>query len=441
MTTLQVSPKGRRLHYAWVVLVSGMALASLQAMVRQSFGVFIDPLVDQFGWSRGDISLAYAISFVGAVAASLGLGSLTERIGARRIMLLGIAGISTGLMLTATVSTLWQLYLYYGLIFGGLGFLLNVVIPVAVTRWFGKGVGLALGLMWASVGIGGIMGPVAFRWFITNMGWRTTFFTAGLVIGAAMLLALLLFRSQPQDKGITAYGDDSETGQTKPVEAATAPSLPHLANFGLIRRTGVFWRLINIHLLGCLGHSVLLAHVVAIAIHKGVPGLVAAGILSTSAGTSTISRFIIPMLAEKLGGRRTLAIAFVLQASPIPFLLLASEVWHFYAIAFLFGLGYGAEMPAYPIINRQYWGSTAPLNSIYSWQLAGAMTGMAIGGYLGGVLFDISGTYTWSIMVAFVFTATGLVPILTLPHHHHGVILERAPRAVAPVTATIQDPD
>jgi MFS family permease len=98
-------------------------------------------------------------------------------------------------------------------------------------------------------------------------------------------------------------------------------------------------------------------------------------------------------------------------------------------------------MPSFPIINRQYWGSLAPLNAIYSWQLAGAMTGMAVGGYLGGVLFDISGAYTWSIMLAFVFTATGLVPILTLPHHRPGVILASAPPAVAPVAAAIQDPE
>ncbi|MDP6347218.1 MAG: MFS transporter, partial [Dehalococcoidia bacterium] len=125
MDATQPQPRGRWRHYAWVVLVSGMALSGLQAMVRQSFGVFIDPLVDQFGWSRGDISLAYSVSFVGAVAASLGLGSMTERIGPRRMVLLGIAGISTGLMLTATITTLWQLYLYYGLVFGGTGFLLN----------------------------------------------------------------------------------------------------------------------------------------------------------------------------------------------------------------------------------------------------------------------------------------------------------------------------
>ena len=440
MNATQPQPRGRWRHYAWVVLVSGMALSGLQAMVRQSFGVFIDPLVDQFGWSRGDISLAYSVSFVGAVAASLGLGSLTERIGPRRMVLLGIAGISTGLMLTATITTLWQLYLYYGLVFGGTGFLLNVVIPVAITRWFSKGMGVALGLQWASLGVGGIVGPVAFRWFITNMGWRTTFFVAGLVLGAIMLLALFFFRSRPQDMGIAAYGDEPGPGQTRAVETSTAPSLAHLANFGLIRRTGVFWRLINIHLLGCVGHSVLLAHIVAIAIFRGVPGIMAAGILSTSAGTSTFSRFVTPILAEKLGGRRTLAIAFTLQASPIPFLLLATDVWHFYTIAFFFGLGYGAEMPSFPIINRQYWGSLAPLNAIYSWQLAGAMTGMAIGGYLGGVLFDISGAYTWSIMLAFVFTATGLVPILTLPRHRHGVILEGAPTpSLEPVPLTDAD--
>ncbi len=139
-----------------------MALGGLQAMVRQSFGVFIDPLVEQYGWSRGDISLAYSVSFVGAVVASLGLRPLLERIlGIRRMLLLSIAGITGGLMLTGTASTLWQLYLYYGLFFGCLGFLLNIVMPVAITRWFGKGMGVALGFLWASLGMGGVLGG---RW-------------------------------------------------------------------------------------------------------------------------------------------------------------------------------------------------------------------------------------------------------------------------------------
>ena len=172
-----------------------------------------------------------------------------------------------------------------------------------------------------------------------------------------------------------------------------------------------------------MGHAILLAHIVSIAILKGIPELKAAAVLGIISATSTISRFGFPILVEKLGAKKTLALAFVMQAVPIPFLFLAADPWGFYIVAFFFGLGMGGEMPCFPIINRQYWGSMSPLNVIYAWEMAGALIGMAIGGWLGGVLYDLTGTCSLSIVTAFLFTIAGLAPILALPRHRSGVIL------------------
>jgi MFS family permease len=125
-------------HYAWVVLICSMVLILILATIRQSFGVFIEPLVADHGWSRGAVSLAYSILFVSAAASSLGLAPFCERNGTRRALLLGVAGFCAGVVLLGTATTLWQLYLYYGLLCGGLTFLINIIIPVAVTRWFAR---------------------------------------------------------------------------------------------------------------------------------------------------------------------------------------------------------------------------------------------------------------------------------------------------------------
>ena len=116
-----------------------MVLIVILATIRQSFGVFIGPLVADHGWSRGAVSVAYAILFVSAAASSLGLAPFCERSGSRRTLLLSVASFCTGVVLLGSGTTLWQLYLYYGLLYGGLTFLINIIIPVAVTRWFARG--------------------------------------------------------------------------------------------------------------------------------------------------------------------------------------------------------------------------------------------------------------------------------------------------------------
>jgi hypothetical protein len=96
-------------------------------------------------------------------------------------------------------------------------------------------------------------------------------------------------------------------------------------------------------------------------------------------------------------------------------LLSATDLLSFYSFAFLFGLGYGGEMVGFPIFNRQYYGADAPLNTIYSYQMAGAMLGMAVGGWGAGALFDLTGAYTWGIMASMGGGFLGLSSALMLP--------------------------
>ena len=158
----------------------------------------------------------------------------------------------------------------------------------------------------------------------------------------------------------------------------------------------------GIHHVGCVAHPIILAHVVSMATFKGIPGVEAAGVLATIAGTSVISRFAFSVMADRLGGRITLTLALLGQTLPVIILFFATEAWVFYLFAVVFGLSYGGEMVGFPIINKQLFGSKAPLSSIYSFQMVGGGTGMALGGWLGGGLFDMTGDYTWSLLTSLV---------------------------------------
>jgi MFS family permease len=150
---------------------------------------------------------------------------------------------------------------------------------------------------------------------------------------------------------------------------------------------------------------------------RGVSAIEAAAVLSTIAGVSAVSRFVFSIATERFGGRACLTVAMFGQSTSILILLFANEAWMFYGFAVIFGICYGGEMVGFPIINRKLFGAGAPLGSIYSFQMVGASTGMALGGWLGGALFDASGAYTAAILVAAAIGYIGVPLSLWLPRH------------------------
>ncbi|MEE8471869.1 MAG: MFS transporter, partial [Dehalococcoidia bacterium] len=181
---LPAAGKIKGIHYAWIILASVMILSALRSGLRLSFGVFIDPLMDDFGWSRGSISLAYTIAFLTAAPMTLVIGWLGDAIGARRTLIISALILTVGMLLTATIQEPWQFQLYYGVILGGLGTsAFNVLLPVLLTRWFTTKLGLATALMWSAVGFGPVVFPPLFRWAIDTAGWPMTFTVIGLGSG------------------------------------------------------------------------------------------------------------------------------------------------------------------------------------------------------------------------------------------------------------------
>ena len=408
-----------RLHYAWVILAAACVLSIVSRADSASFAVFIDPLVEQFGWKRGDISFAYALAFLAGVPATVAMGWLGDRYGARTMMIGSSIVIATGTVLLGTIKELWHFYVYYGLFVGSLGnAAFMVLLPVVLTRWFHRHMGLALGIYWAGFGIGPMIFAPLFRWLIETRGWEWTFTVIGIVIGGLLLAFSALIRSSPHEKGLSAYGAETASeAQRVPAATAVAP-----ANLREVLTERPVWLLMGIHHLGCTGHAIILAHIVSMATFRGVSGIEAAGVLSTIAGVSIFSRFAFSLLTERFGGRGVLTMAVIGQAASVLILLFASEAWTFYLFAVIFAFFYGGEMVGFPIINRQLFGDKAPLGSIFSFQMLGASTGMALGGWLGGVLYDASGAYTWAIVASAATSFLGLPLALYLPRHRKFVV-------------------
>ncbi len=400
------------LHYAWIVLGAACVLSIAARADSAAFAVFVEPLVALFGWSRGDISFAYSLAFLLGLPATIAMGWLGDRFGARPLMLAASVLISVGTVLLGTITELWQFYLFYALFVGSMGHAaFTVLLPVILTRWFKSHMGVAIGIYWGALGSGPVLFAPLFSWLIETRGWEGAFTTIGVGLGLVLFAFSLLISSRPADKGLAAFGD--EAGD-RSVDAAAAP--PAVSLREILRQRPV-WYLMGIHHLGCAGHAVILAHGVSMAHIAGVPMIEAAGVLSVIAGFSAFSRFAFSILTDRFGGRACLTVAMLGQSTSILILLVATETWHFYAFAAVFGICYGGEMVGFPIINRHLFGANAPLGSIYSFQMVGASTGMALGGWLGGMLFDATGTYTAAIIAAAVIGYLGVPLSLWLPRH------------------------
>lgn len=413
------------LHYAWVILAAACVLSIVSRADSASFAVFVDPLVERFDWKRGDISLAYSLAFLCSMPAMLAFGWLGDRYGARALMIGASLMISAGTVLLGMIQDLWHLYVLYGVFVGAFGnAAFMVLLPVIVTRWFEKKMGLALGFYWAALGAGPAIFAPLFRWLIETRGWESAFMVLGVGFGVVLLLFSSLIRTRPAEMGLTAYGTEEAGNETKASAAGVAVSLRS------VLASRPVWLLTGCHHLGCAGHAVILAHGVSMATHHGIPGLQAAGVLSTIAGVSIVSRFTFSLLTERFGGRTILSLSIFGQSASILMLLFSTEAWHFYVFAVIFGICYGGEMVGFPIINRQMFGPKAPLSSIFSFEMIGASTGMALGGWIGGVLFDHSGNYTSAILVAAGIGFLALPLALWLPRH------KRRVAASAPVAST-----
>ncbi|MBM3343538.1 MAG: MFS transporter [Betaproteobacteria bacterium] len=217
--------KKYNLHYAWIVLVAAMVLNVVSRADQSSFGVFIDPLVDQFGWKRGDISFAYSLAFLIGLPAVALMGWAGDRYGARQLMVIASLFIGVGTVLLGTVKELWQFYLYYSLFVGSVGHAaFSVLLPVIMTRWFHRHMGVTLGLYWAAQGLGPVIFAPLFRWQIETQGWQNAFQTIGIVMGVILVVFSLFIFNAPKDKGLKPYGaEDIPEPQAGAAKAARPP--------------------------------------------------------------------------------------------------------------------------------------------------------------------------------------------------------------------------
>ena len=373
-------------HYAWVVVGTGTTLRVTANFVSQAFAVILVVLQQDFGWTVSAIVLAQVLRSVANALLSPVAGWAGDRYGARRSLLVAATLYVAGMLLLSTMTQLWQLYLYYSVVLGLAQALFAVNIPTTVAAWFKRKLGVAVGLQQSVGGMGASVTAPALAFLISLTGWQVAFWIIPAVGGVIIFSLLAFFHSDPADRGMRPLGADADDPDPVRPDPAAA-KLRSKVFLQHARRTRAFWNLPWIHYLGCVGHSIIIWHVVFFATTKGVSLPAAAWIVTLYTITSVSSRLFIPILADRWGAKTAMLVPYFLQGVTVLLLFWAESPWQFYVFAAFFGIGFGGEMSAFLIANRQYYGM-GPVRSIFGFQHLGSGMGMAVGGLIGGLIYD-----------------------------------------------------
>jgi MFS family permease len=392
----------KRLHYGWVMVLGAIGILIVQALTFYSFGIFIRPITEQYHWERGAFSVAMSLLLVVSGPLSMIAGRLSDRYGPRRLLTFSGLLAGVGFLLMSRISHLWQVYVVFGGVIAAGNSASVVPLTSTIPRWFARRRGLALGLTWTGIGLGGVTGALLTQWLIDAFDWRWAYVALGIANFVIFVPLAQLMKSDPSEMGLKPYG--AKDGTAEPEPATVAPS----ATFGGAVKSARFWMAgLSFFSLVFIG-QVLGAHLAPHAIDIGIPGTVAASFVSLYAATSLIGRNTCGLITDRAGTRWALLIGFVFITASTVWLLFAKSAWAFYVFSCLYGVGYGTVVPLQTLMPGELFGLRS-LGAISAAVMFIGAIGGAIGAPLAGAIFDATGRYQYAFCMCVGVAALAFV--------------------------------
>jgi len=405
MLTQQVpqSPRARpRFSYGYIVVGAALLITAMTFGAYNSFGIFFEPVLTEFGWTSTIISGGLSLSWIMQGVLGIVMGRLTDRFGPR--VVLTICGLLVGLgyLLMSQIGAVWQLYLFYGVIIGsGMG---ASWVPVVSTiaRWFAKRRSLMTGIVLSGVSIGTLIGaPVANR-LISAYDWRMSYIIMGGIVLVVVVLAAQFLRRDPTQARQKPYSG-SEGEKREPVSETRSLSLREAA------RTRQFW--LTSGMFFCFGFCVytIITHIVLHAIGLGISRDSAANILAAIGGISIVGRIVLGSAADRIGNKRVFIISFILISASLLWLVPAKELWGLYLFAAVFGFAFGGGVTAESPLVAGLFGLSSHGLILGVINLPGFAFGAAVGPLIGGYIFDMTNSHQLAFIVCAAMSVVGLI--------------------------------
>src|SRR5690606_29924668 len=330
-------------NYGWVIVAAGAVITCLAMGAMFALPVYLQPIAEETGWTRAGISGPMTAGVIVLGLAGRGRGTLSDRIGARPVVLMAAALLGAGLVLASSATDLLVFQLAYGGLVGASGGAFFAPIMSATLGWFDRHRSLAVSL----VSIGGGVAPMVITPFASYLigiiGWRSAMLYIALGALVVMVPATLLIRQAPA--GLLAE-------PASPAAPAAASGRPGSALAAL--RTPQFIVLAGTFFLCCAAHSGPIFHTVSYAMICGASALAAASIYSVEGVAGLFGRLLFGIMGDRLGVKRVIIAGLLLQAAGIYTYIYVTQLTEFYMLAVVLGMAYGGVMPLYAVLAREY---------------------------------------------------------------------------------------
>ena len=381
----------------WFIAGLAFVVLGLSRGIQSSFGVFNVALLDNFGWSRGATAGIFSIVLTVDALLSPVVGFLLDRYGVKKISTAGCLTLCAGLFLSSQVSTLWQLYLSFGLVLA-VGFTFTGMVPhiFLVSEWFSTNRASAIGIVYAGTGVGILLLAPLSEWLIASFGWARAFETYALAVLLTLLpMVWLFYMPGPFSIQHRSHGDKIAVANQWTAKLAL--------------QSLQFWLLFVARICAASGTTVIVTHQVAHVAEVGYSKLLAASIFGFAGITSSFGRVVFGFIADRLSrqGAYTLNILMTLVGvGALMVLRDAHHTWLLYVYVIFFGIGFGSRAVIFSALTADIF-SGKGFGAILGYSTVAVGVGGALGSYLGGVFHDWTGSYNLS------FTLSTLVLVVS----------------------------
>jgi MFS family permease len=363
--------------YAWTRLAVTLILSTIGGVGMWCVVVALPAVQAEFAVARGAASLPYTLTMICFGLASIGMGRLSDRFGIMAPVALGTVLLAMGYAVAATAPTLGYYTLAQGLLIGAGSSATFAPLLAHTSLWFVRRRGIAVAIFASGNYLAGTVWPPIVEHFIRTDGWRATYVGIGIFCVATMLPLTLLLRRKPP------LSDHAGAHVAAPLRTAQSLGLSSNALQGLLIVAGLSC---------CIAMSMPQVHLVAYCSDLGYGPARGAQMLSLMLACGIVSRLLFGGICDRIGGLRTLLLGSSLQCIALLLFLPFNGLVSLYVISALFGLFQGGIVPAYAIIVREYF-SRAEAGARVSIVITATLLGMAVGGWMSGAIFDLTGSY------------------------------------------------